>query len=157
MNLNSHCVDLLAYLFGPAKKVSSFMRYDVYTEIEDISVVMIEFENGVLGVAEGGYNEETVNNNLEIFGSKASLIVEKACSTDNRGVLRRIPGGEATEIDSEVTPYTEEVDHFAKAIREGFAPDSSGANVLETMRIITAAYESVQTGKHVRIIHNEKR
>jgi len=151
MNVSSHCVDLLVYLLGSAKKVSAFMSLNENAEVEDVSIVMIEFTNGVLAVAEGSYSEEGTENNLEVFGNRASLVVKNACSIDNRGSLQVLPEGEIIDFSQDVTPYTAEIDYFCSAIKEGFEPVSSGRRVLETMRILMAAYKSVETGRHIDI------
>ncbi len=151
MNVNSHCIDLLCYLFGPAKKVSSFIQKNVYEEIEDVSVVMIEFENGVIATAEGSYTEEKTANNLEIFGSKDSLIISGACSTGNDGCLRILPDEKIEIAEKQLTPYAVEVDHFADAIQGEFEPISSGRETLKAMEIIAAAYLSAESGQHIEL------
>ena len=149
MNVNSHCVDLLIYFFGPVKKVSAFMREDMYKEVEDVSMIMIEFKNGILAVAQGSYSEEGTKNNLEIFGNKSSLIVENACSVDNNGLLRKIPDNKVYKFKTDISPYTTEIDHFSLAVCKGFHLISSGRNALETMRVLMSAYKSAKKGEHI--------
>ena len=151
MNVNSHCIDLLCYLFGPAKKVSSFIQKNVYEEIEDVSIVMIEFENGVIATAQGSYTEEKTGNNLEIFGSKDSLIISGACSTDNDASMRILPDEKTEMAENQLSPYAVEVDHFAEAVQGKFEPVSNGRETLKTMEIIAAAYLSAESGKHVEL------
>lgn len=151
MNVNSHCIDLLCYLFGSAKKVSSFIQKNVYEEIEDVSIVMIEFENGVIATAEGSYTEEKTENNLEIFGSKDSLMISGACSTGNDGCLRILPSEKIPQPENKLSPYAVEVDHFAESILGKFEPVSSGRETLKTMEILTAAYLSAESGRHVEL------
>jgi len=149
MNVNSHCVDLLVYILGKPVRVSAFIQEEENLEVENGSVIMIEFENGVIGIAEGSDREETEPSNLEIFGGGCSLIIEKACSTDKYGGLRRLPSGDFEKAEFDRSPYTLEVDHFAKAVIEKFEPISSGRKTLETMKVLMAAYESAETGKHI--------
>jgi len=147
MDVGSHCVDLLTYLFGPARRVSAFTRSKLYQTVEDTSVITIQFQNGVLATAEGSYVEAGTENSLEIFGNRSSLIVTGACSTDRYGSLRKLPGGERLKVESGISGYTAEVDHFARAVLDRFEPISSGEKVLETMRILTAAYTSAESGR----------
>ena len=151
MNVNSHCVDLLVYLFGPPNKVSAMMAQDASCEIEHTSVITIEFKSGVIGIAHGSNHEDGSENNLEIFGSAGGLIVQGACSTDNHAIMKRTTSHEIIDLNSDETPYMKEIEHFCSAIREEYEPISSGRRVLDTMRILMAAYESAQNGKHERV------
>ncbi len=151
MNVNSHCIDLLVYIFGKPARVSAFLQAEKGAEIENGSVVMMEFAGGVLGVAQGSYREKGTSNNLEISGSEISLVVEGACSADRHGSLRRMPTGETEKADMDFSPYTAEVDHFAMAAKGNFEPVSSGRKILDTMETVMAAYRSAETGMHVNL------
>lgn len=149
LNVNSHCVDLLIYLLGEPLKVSAFIQKEAGDEVEEGSVIVIEFADGIIGIAQGSYREETVPNNLEMFGSRCSLIVEGACSTDRHGSIRNLTTGDYEKVEFDESPYTVEIDHFAKAIMERFEPVSSGRKTLDTMRVLMASYQSAETGKHI--------
>jgi predicted dehydrogenase len=149
MNVNSHCIDLLVYLFGRATKVCAVMSSETDCDVEDVSAITIEFKNGVLAVARGSYRETGTQNDLEICGSKQTLVVKGACSTDNSGSILELPAKTETDYGLRLSPYTSEIDHFCQSIRDGAEPVSSGNEVLETMWILMAAYESVATGKHI--------
>ncbi len=151
MNVNSHCIDLLVYIFGKPIKVSAFLQVEQGEEVENGSVVMMEFPGGVLGIAQGSYRESGVSNDLEISASRCSLIVEQACSSDTQGVLRYYPSGTVEKCESLKGPYTLEVDHFAKAVMEKFEPVSSGRKTLDTMQVLMATYRSAETGQHINL------
>ena len=149
MNVNSHCIDLLVYLFGKPQRVTAFLQTEKGSVVESGSIVMIEFDNGILGIAQGSYREKGSSNNLEILGSESTVIVEGACSAGKDGELKYFPSGVCEKVETDVSPYTKEVDHFARSIKEKFEPISSGRKILDTMMVIDAAYLSAQTGKHI--------
>ncbi|MCK9265532.1 Gfo/Idh/MocA family oxidoreductase [bacterium] len=149
MNVNSHCIDLLVYLFGKPQRVTAFLQTEKGSVVESGSIVMIEFDNGILGIAQGSYREKGSSNNLEILGSESTVIVKGACSAGKDGELKYFPSGVCEKAETDVSPYTKEVDHFVRAIREKFEPISSGRKILDTMMVIDAAYLSAQTGKHI--------
>jgi predicted dehydrogenase len=149
MNVNSHCLDLLVYMFGPIQEVSAFLRKQPGRKVENGSMVMIRFANDVLAMADGSHHEECPGNKLEIFGDKGNLCISNACSTDNEAEITIMPNAQVLELPSEPTPYSQEVDHFAWSIQNNAEPISSGKQVLETMRLLMAAYESAETGRHI--------
>lgn len=81
MNQGIHGVDLIGYLVGKVKNVSSIVRTLSHNiEVEDMAVANLEFENGALGIITAstavppGFDRET-----KIFGTKgyAHLIETK--------------------------------------------------------------------------------
>ena len=151
VNVNSHCIDLLVYLFGSANKVSAFMHYEKNKELEDGGIVLIEFANNILTIAEGFYNEKSTQNNLEIFGNNESIIVQNACTTDKHGIIKLLSENRLVTDIKEVNPYTSEIEHFVRCIAGNKEPLSSGRNVLKTMHILMAAYQSAEIGKHIEL------
>lgn len=149
MNVNAHCLDLLAYLFGKAVKVSAFLQRENDAEVEEGSTVIAEFTGGITAIARGSYREHGVSNSLEIAGSASSLLVEGACSAGRHGTLRLMPSGDVEKAEFDESPYAVEVDHFARAVSENFEPASSGRRTLDTMELIMAAYLSAETGEHI--------
>ena len=75
MNQGIHGVDLLRYLMGPVKQLSSVVRtllHDI--EVEDAAVAALEFENGAVGVITAstathpGYDRE-----IKIYGTRGGM------------------------------------------------------------------------------------
>ena len=151
MNVNSHCIDLLVYIFGRPLKVSAFIQAGQDSGVEDGSYVMMEFPGGILATSQGSYREQGVANILDISGSGLSLQVEGACSSDGRGRLIYLPSGKTEECDMKESPYCAEFEHFARCVMEKSEPVSSGRRILDTMAVLEAAYASAATGKHINL------
>ena len=93
MNQGIHGVDILLYLAGPAKVLCAKNRTRHHSiEVEDVSVAMLEFENGAMGVIEAttcanpGFSRR-----VEIIGTEGSVIL-----TENR-IEKLVIGGKALE------------------------------------------------------------
>lgn len=77
MNQGIHGIDLLMYLVGGAKVVyakNCTRLHDI--EVEDVSIAMLEFNNGAMGVIEGSTCVSPgFERRLEINGTKGSVIL----------------------------------------------------------------------------------
>lgn len=77
MNQGIHGIDLLLYLVGDAKAVyakNCTRFHDI--EVEDVSMAMLEFENGAIGVVEGSTCVSPgFERRIEINGTKGSVIL----------------------------------------------------------------------------------
>lgn len=78
MNQGIHGIDLLQYIAGKAKLISSRVKAAVHDiEVEDTAVAVVEFENGAMGVIEGstcafpGFEKR-----IEIHGSNGCAILQ---------------------------------------------------------------------------------
>ena len=77
MNQGIHGVDLLLYLVGDAKLLCAKNKTHFHNiEVEDLSVAMLEFENGALGVIEASTcSNPGFERRLEITGTEGSVVL----------------------------------------------------------------------------------
>src|SRR6188768_1013557 len=76
----SHFIDLLYWMFGDVKQVKTFKRnftHQNIIEFEDTGVVILEFENGVMGTINYTVNsfQKNMEGSLTIFGEKGTVKV----------------------------------------------------------------------------------
>jgi predicted dehydrogenase len=74
----SHFIDLLYWLFGDVKEVKAFAKNFAHKnliEFEDTGVVIIEFENGMIGTMNYTVNsfKKNMEGSLTIFGEKGTV------------------------------------------------------------------------------------
>lgn len=103
MNQGIHGVDILLYLAGNAKVLYAKNRTHFHNiEVEDVSVAMLEFENGATGVIEASTCANPgFERRLEIIGTEGSVIL-----VENR-IEKLILGGETViSGSSEPIPCT---------------------------------------------------
>ena len=62
------------FLFGPIRRVSSMMRYDVHTtKTADVAHCLLEFKSGLIGTL-SAYHVTPYRHTLNLFGTKMSLL-----------------------------------------------------------------------------------
>ena len=74
----SHFIDLLYWMFGEVKQVKGFAKnfaHQNIIEFEDTGVVIIEFENGIIGTINYTVNsfKKNMEGSLTIFGEKGTV------------------------------------------------------------------------------------
>ena len=74
----SHFIDLLYWMFGDVKQVKAFKKnfaHENIIEFEDTGVVLLEFENGVIGTINYTVNSfrKNMEGSLTIFGEKGTV------------------------------------------------------------------------------------
>ena len=74
----SHFIDLLYWMFGDVKKVRAFKKnlaHKNIIEFEDTGVVILEFENGVIGAINYTVNsfQKNMEGSLTVFGEKGTV------------------------------------------------------------------------------------
>jgi predicted dehydrogenase len=150
-----HAVDRLRWLFDSevvevyARSVTHSHRADV----EDGLVATLIFDNGRVATLvenQPGYRVSAPQSEMEIFGSRASI---------------RIQRGQSLEYNSDDRAYLSEFihdDHFlaqardvVAAVRERREPWISGQDGLRAQEIVMAIYRSAETGRVVEVQHRE--
>jgi predicted dehydrogenase len=131
MQLGIHHVDTLAYWLGPVRRASGrFAHVHSHAEIDDVGVVTLEFESGVLAGLTGSYvSPKTLS--LRLLGTEAVLDYRTDFSVwpDARaldGVTTLELSGERIEFE-ERDMLAEELAEFGRCIR-GEAEPETGAN-----------------------------
>jgi predicted dehydrogenase len=160
-NQACHHVDLLRWLMGPVASVvakTSTMLSDI--EAEDTAVAILRFKSGALGVIEATTCARPVDleGSLSILGERAA--VEIGGFAVNRlktwNFDKEVPGDRRTvdqlcENPAGVFAYNHI--EFLKAVRSDIWNETngsvSGADARDTLRLITALYESAETGEEV--------
>ena len=74
MDLGCHPMYLLAYLCGEPKRITALFNAPLGSKIDENAVATIEFKNGIIGVAETGFDSYSSPQTLEIYGTQGSLI-----------------------------------------------------------------------------------
>lgn len=97
MDLGAHSMYFLNWILGePVKVVSAFTHVKV-DSVEDNAVTVITYENGAIGVSETGFVAENNPFELEIVGSKGTILgggfLDKTCYNIGNGwVFPKLPG-----------------------------------------------------------------
>lgn len=174
MDMGCHAIEFFRWMLGrPAiKSVFAQMSTSVHaakTQGDDNSVILVEFENGVVGLAEeswtklGGMDDRAEvhgsggvayadllhGNSIETYSATGyGYAVEKAGSTK----------GWSFAIYEEAWNYgfPQEFAHFVDCVQNGTTPLVTGEDGRVVLEAIFAAYESARTGCKVSLPFHTK-
>ena len=161
-NQASHHIDLLEWFLGPPVSVFAKSRTAlVNIETEDTGVATITFESGAIGVVEAttATRPKDLEGSLSLLGEKGTIeiggfAVNKIKTwrfedghPDDERIIR-----ESNQDPPNVYGYghVDYMRHVVSAIREGGGPSLvDGLEGRKSLRLISAIYESIETGKEV--------
>ena len=163
MNQGVHTVDLLQWLFGPARRVTAKAAAALHRiEVEDTSVALVEFASGALGTLEAatsvypGYSRR-----IELTGSNGTLILDgddlvAIDLQDRRDDERPSLGSAATvsaasPVVADVSAHVRVFQDFLDAVASRRAPCCDGPGGRRSVALVTAAYESARLGRAVEL------
>jgi len=174
-----HCVDLLRWFCGEVTEVSAVTDNVIFDySVEDTAIVTMKFANGGFGIVESCYSTRYVENALEVYGSKGTLLAKRSIWTTSepaelRGFFnqtrrphqgRYLPppwaqnsslGGWGSLVKRYYfqprNTYTAEVEHFGECIEHDRSPLIDGAEGLKDLQVVRAAYKSSIEKRTVKI------
>jgi predicted dehydrogenase len=159
VDVTVHDLDTARWMVGEVVEVSAYgtaVSDPAFAEIGDIdtAVVVLRFENGALGVVDNsraaGYGYEC---STEVMGSRATVRIDNPHRTSYEW---RTPGWAARDLVGDFEErypraYAEELDAFARCVRDGEPPRVTGADALAALDLALAADRSWREGRPVRV------
>ena len=170
MDMGCHAVQWMRWVLGGnprIKSVSATMQSVLHTERskgEDNTVMTIEFENGVIGVAEDSWARHGgMDDKIEIHGDAgvtyADLFMGNSSLTyslHGYGYVAEKAGdskGWSFTMFEEVynQGYPHELKHFVDCLRNGKQPVVTGEDGRAVLEVLYAAYASAGSGKKISL------
>ncbi len=149
-NQGVHFIDLIQWFIGPVKTVigkSATLNHDI--ETEDLSVAILEFENGAYGVLQTTTcSIPNIGSSLEFSGSNGTLSWQ-----DSKVVMYHLegnPDAKLEDIEVEAGPANI-IQDMVSAVTKGTPVTCDGHEGRKSVAIFNAIYESSKTGKPVNI------
>jgi predicted dehydrogenase len=148
----------LMFYFGPIRRVSSMMRYDVHTtQTADVAHCLVEFESGLIGTV-SSYHITPYRHTLHLFGTAMSLYVDdRAEDYGDQEIIRAQRRGNCIAEPLEPFPLEQGGDRcgnlrsFYKAVREGGTPYPSLKDGARAVAVVFAAEEAAKSGCAVTV------
>ena len=157
IDMGIHAINTARFVMGDPKAETVYAhidtRYGQY-DVDDVAVVMIEFDNDTVCVIESGMWNPYADGpeaSTQLFGTSGYARIfptELRHSID--GVWGRFEP-EAKYKHFDLIMHERQVAHFMECIINDQTPVASGEIALEDMRIIDAAYESAAAGQVVKL------
>ncbi|HCZ05016.1 MAG TPA: oxidoreductase, partial [Verrucomicrobiales bacterium] len=151
----------------PVKSVFAQMSTQVHTDKtvgEDNALLILEFEDGTIGLAEESWTKlGGMDDRAEVHGSEgvayADLLHGNSIETYSQGGYDYAVEKAGTTKGWSFTIYEEaynygfhqEMAHFVDCVQNDKQPIVTGEDAREVMKIIFAAYESARTGRKVSL------
>jgi len=157
--LGVHYADVLAYLFGPVRRVTGFVNRHLspYPTI-DCAGAAYEFENGVV-VVHATHQVSAYISELRIFTDRGMLQVgrmgREACWEPIADLATAKAGASARQPvplegpDMNTTAIREELEDFARCIRTGHRPEVGAEEGIAALRLVRAVMQAHATGQAV--------
>jgi UDP-N-acetyl-2-amino-2-deoxyglucuronate dehydrogenase len=152
IQLGVHHADNLQYLMGPVRTVNANVK-KLYTrsEVPDATMVICEFDGGVLGHLGCGWASPGVYS-MNVLGTKANLFYDldfthwdESHLADKYSWLRSQFYGESERRPVEVAGsdmFREQIDEFALAIRGRGEVEVGAREAIDALAVVHAALES---------------
>ncbi len=167
MDMGCHAIEFFRWLLRRPPVTSVYAQMGTYvhrdrTHGDDNAVIILEFENDVIAVAEESWTKlGGMDDRAEIHGSHgvayADLLHGNAIETysaegyeyavEKAGSTR----GWSFTIYEEAWNYgfPQELEHFVACVRDDLEPEVTGEDGRAVLEVIMAAYESARTGTKV--------
>ena len=160
-NQASHHVDLLEWMMGSVESVfakSATALVDI--ETEDTAVVVLRFSNGALGVIEAtnATRPKDLEGSISILGETGSVEIAGFAVNEMKTwqFTEPEPGDDDVLQRYSVNPpnvygfgHQAYYDHIVTCLREGGAHLVDGLEGRKSIELITAIYESIESGREV--------
>lgn len=174
MDMGCHAIAWFRWMLNNARAVSVYATMaTVYhkdkTDCEDNSVVIIEFENGVIGVAENSWAKHGgMDDRCEVYGTGGVVYADlfmgnAAVSYSKNGYGYAMEKADTTigwsfTIFEEVfnQGYPHELKHFIECIQQNKEPLVTGEDGRAVLEIINAAYASAAEGRKIMLPFSPK-
>jgi inositol 2-dehydrogenase len=160
VDVTIHDLDTARWMVGEIVEVSSYgtaIADPAIREIGDIdtALVVLRFESGALGVIDNsraaGYGYEC---STEVMGGLATARIDRPQHRDYQWLT---PGTASHGINRDFEQrypqaYAEEMEAFARCVRDDTAPGATGLDALAAFDLATAADLSWRTGRAVPVV-----
>jgi len=150
IQLSVHTFDTLHYLFGPTRRVTALANGSLMpSEIEDVFLVLLEFESGLLAYVGTNYVSPSVSY-LRVYGMGGNAYSERGQLTYLKPVTPW--SAEAEEVPvAPINAPAAEMAEFARAVRTGTAPETGGKEGLLALALVWASLLSAEQGRAVTV------
>ncbi len=160
-NQASHHIDLLQWMMGDVESVTAKSRtFLVDIEAEDTAVAIIKFKSGALGMIEAttATRPKDLEGSISVLGEGGTVEIEGFAVNQ----MRHWNFNEKTSEDAKVLDEFKEnppdvygfghrryLNHVVQALNTGTDFMVMGEEGKKSIEIITALYESIETGKEI--------
>jgi predicted dehydrogenase len=168
-NQASHHVDLLEWMMGPVETVfAKAATALVDIEAEDTAVVVLKFRNGALGVIEAttATRPADLEGSISILGETGTVEIGGFAVNELKTwrFAKPLPGDDLVTSEFSVNPpnvygfgHLAYYEHVVRCIHQGASGLVDGLEGRKSLELISAIYESIETGQEIPLRFRAKR
>jgi predicted dehydrogenase len=168
-NQASHHVDLLEWMMGDVVKVSAMSATRlVQMEAEDTAAVILTFANGAIGIIEatGGARPKDLEGSLSILGEGGAVVIGGFAVNrlETWQFADEMPEDAQVVQNYSVNPpnvygfgHQAYYEHVVDVITNGGPQLVDGIQGRRSLELISAIYESIETGREVHLRFSPKK
>ena len=159
IDVGIHIIDLLRWLSGKAvaRVYAKTATLEKSWDVEDHAVVLLEFTDGAVGVAEASWTTRPYELCTAFYGDQGTLTTAHGRATPV--VVQRVgAGGDPNTPAESVTPNVPKTSrvggaypYFVQCILANRRPLCSGEEGRATLEVVLAAYRSAEQGRWVEL------
>jgi len=139
MDVGSHRIDVLNFLFGNPQRATGHISNQVYeAEVEDSATVVIEYPGKVRGIVDVCWNTRAPRDEFRIVGTDGEMDL-----TPLNGAQLVYPGGKE-DLPAHANLHFPCIQNFVAAVLDGAPLLSSGSTALWTSWVTEQAIESAK-------------
>jgi predicted dehydrogenase len=170
MDMGCHAFAWFRWMLGGAPEVASVyatmstVLHKGRTRGEDNAVSVVEFANGVVGLAEDSWARHGgMDDRVEVYGTSGYIEADlfrgnSALTYSEKGYGYALEKASTTQgwtftmfEEAFNQGYPQELRHFVRCVREGTKPVVTGEDGRAVLEMLYAAYESARTGQKVAL------
>jgi UDP-N-acetylglucosamine 3-dehydrogenase len=161
IDLATHDIDLMLKLTGAqVQRVACETTRNVHTMFEDMLLGVLRFSNGAIGSLDVNWLSPTKTRDLTLIGERGMFTVdyltqqlylyENGTANDGWDHLSRLSGVSEGRMIRLIVDRTEplraELSSFVRSVRDGTAPEVTGADGLAALEVAEALLRSSEAG-----------
>ncbi len=140
-----HSVDLFRALAGEVVSVCASVSTTLPIQVEDSATLLVSSADGAIGALNCSWVTPVSEAEIRIYGTEGEAIIDYAQPGGLR--YRLADDADWTQLPFD-TPdrFVQQAAHFLDCVASGKTPRVTGADGIAVMKVIDAAYRSVQNG-----------
>lgn len=135
LDIGCHMINLLRWYFGKVSQIQSHLGYRLNMDFEDYAICIMEFQNKTIATLNMGWFARSPQISVNLYGTVNNL----SGVSQTRTLLSYVKKILKRTTSSE---FRRELEHFVYCAKSDIDPSPSGAEGLEDLRIISAAYNN---------------
>lgn len=149
-----HSVDIARYLLGPIVNVQAEEGKRVQNiEVEDTALLYFRTQSGTMGTVALSWSiHKEQESFIDIYGTEGVLSIGWKCSKYRQSEkMKWVNFGNGYD---KLSAFTGQINNFIASIKGMEKPMINSKDSLESVKVITAAYQSVNMNKWIKVDNN---